>query len=52
MSDLNRLDAAGGAFDPAKEDAYKLDRTLSGVFFGIGGALAVTGVVLVIVASR
>jgi tetratricopeptide (TPR) repeat protein len=52
VHDLDQLDQSGGRFDPAKDDAYKLDRTLSGVFFGVGGALAITGVVLVIVASR
>ncbi|MDB4967645.1 MAG: TonB-dependent receptor [Myxococcales bacterium] len=52
VNDLNKLDQTGGAFDPSKDDAYKLDRTLSAVFFGVGGALVATGIVLVIVASR
>lgn len=50
--DLDRLDQSGGLFDPGKDSAYHLDRTLEGVCFGVGGALAATGIVLLIVSAR
>ncbi|MCU1279890.1 MAG: hypothetical protein JWM53_3436, partial [bacterium] len=50
--DLDALDRAGAAFDPSKDRAYGLDRTLSAVFFAGGAALAATGAILLIVSGR
>jgi tetratricopeptide (TPR) repeat protein len=50
--DLNNLDARRGTFDPAKDDQYKLDRSLEGGLLGAGVVLAVTGVILVAVGAR
>jgi hypothetical protein len=35
-----------GTFDPSKQSAGKTDQVLEGVFFGIGGAAVVAGVVV------
>lgn len=50
--DLNSADRTGGAFDPAQDHAYSVDRALSTGFFVSGGALAATGAILLIVSAR
>jgi hypothetical protein len=50
--DLDALDHTGGVFDPSKDHAYTVDRTLSGVFFAGGAAFAATGAVLLIMSAR
>jgi tetratricopeptide (TPR) repeat protein len=50
--ELNRLDQSGAPFDADKDAAYGRDRALEGAFFGLGGALAITGVVLLSVGAR
>jgi tetratricopeptide (TPR) repeat protein len=50
--DLDAIDGSGGVFDPSKDHAYTVDRTLSAVFFGGGAALAAAGVVMLIVSAR
>jgi tetratricopeptide (TPR) repeat protein len=50
--DLNRLDRSGAPFDADKDAAYSRDRALEGAFLGVGGALALTGVVLLSVSAR
>jgi tetratricopeptide (TPR) repeat protein len=50
--DLDAIDQAGGVFDPSKDHAYTVDRTLSAVFFAGGAALAAAGVVMLIVSAR
>jgi tetratricopeptide (TPR) repeat protein len=50
--DLNALDRSGGAFDPAKDRAYTLDRGLSAGFFAAGAVCAASGAVMLIVSGR
>jgi hypothetical protein len=50
--DLTALDRMGGVFDGSKDSAYATDRVLAGVFFGVGGAAAATGIVLYVVGRR
>jgi tetratricopeptide (TPR) repeat protein len=50
--DLNTLDSGGGVFDSGKDRAYTTDRAVEGAGFGVGAALAATGVVLLIVGTR
>ncbi|HZS41195.1 MAG TPA: hypothetical protein VFF06_30405 [Polyangia bacterium] len=50
--ELNRLDQSGGRYDPGRYAAYTRDRTVEGVCFGLGGALAAAGIVLVSVSAR
>jgi len=45
-NDLTKLDQNMGTFDPAKQSAGKTDQLLEGVFFGIGGAAVVAGVIV------
>jgi tetratricopeptide (TPR) repeat protein len=49
---LTALDQGHMTFDPGQENAYHTDRLLEGVFLGVGAALTVTGVVLVVVGRR
>jgi tetratricopeptide (TPR) repeat protein len=49
---LNRLDQTGGMFDPGKLADYDRDRAAAGACFGVGGALAATGIVLLAVSAR
>jgi tetratricopeptide (TPR) repeat protein len=49
---LTALDRSGGTFDPALDDQYHLNRTLEYSLFGVGAALAVTGVVLLALGAR
>jgi tetratricopeptide (TPR) repeat protein len=49
---LSAADRNHQMFDPSKDDAYHLDRNLEGALLGVGGALVVTGVVLIAVGSR
>jgi hypothetical protein len=50
--ELNRLDQTGGPYDPDKLAAYTRDRSAAGACFGVGGALAATGIVLLAVSAR
>ena len=50
--DLNAADAAGAAFDPAKDRAYSVDRTASIALFAGGGAVTAAGAILLIVSAR
>jgi tetratricopeptide (TPR) repeat protein len=51
-NDLTALDRSRGVFDPGKDSLYNTERTLEGVFLGVGAALTVTGVVLVVLSRR
>ena len=51
-NDLSSLDKSGGVIDPGTDSLYGTERTLEGVFLGIGAAATVTGVVLIIVGRR
>jgi tetratricopeptide (TPR) repeat protein len=44
---LTELDRMRGTYDPALDDEYSTDRTLGGVFFGIGVPALATGAALV-----
>lgn len=50
--DLDALDHTGGVFDPSKDHAYTVDRTLSAVFFAGGAVCAAGGAVLLIMSAR
>jgi hypothetical protein len=39
-------------FDPSKDSLYTTERTLEGVFLGVGAAATVTGIVLIVVGRR
>ncbi|HEY7957271.1 MAG TPA: hypothetical protein VII38_18320 [Polyangia bacterium] len=47
--ELNALDRNQGTFDGAKDDRYGIDRGLEGALFGVGAALSVTAIVLLVV---
>ena len=49
---LTALDRAGGTFDPGLDDRYHLNRSLEYSLFGVGAALAATGIVLLAVGAR
>jgi hypothetical protein len=51
-NDLTNLDKSHGVFDPAKDSLYGTERTLEGVLLGVGAAVTVTGVVLIVVGRR
>jgi hypothetical protein len=51
-NDLTNLDKGHGVFDPGKDSLYGTERTLEGALLGVGGALTVAGVVLVVVGRR
>jgi hypothetical protein len=50
--DLTKLDQSMGTFDPAKQSAGKTDQVLEAVFFGVGGAAIVAGVVVYVLGHR
>jgi iron complex outermembrane receptor protein len=49
---LTALDRAGGTFDPGLDDQYHLHRSLEYSLFGVGAALAATGIVLLALGAR
>jgi hypothetical protein len=49
---LNNINMMKGVFDPSKESAAGLDRTLEGVFLGVGGAAVAVGATLAILGWR
>ena len=51
-NDLSNLDKMGGVFDPGKDSLYTTERTLEGVFLGVGAAATVTGIVLIVIGRR